>query len=329
MITVVLPVYNGEKYLEDSIRSVLGQNEESFELIIINDASTDNSLKIISNFLEHPRVIFINNKSNKGLFPTLNIGINKARGSFIKLWAQDDIMKDNCLNNFIKAFKSHENSSFIWCLSTKITSDSSYNNLLSSRKFNEDKVIDLKYENWEFMTVIRHFWFCGSLHGNISNLGFSKKVWSLIGGFNEEMIYSGDIDFTLRSLNVNMPICLPSELVWLRDHNEQLSKNKEKLIFELKETLEVFGHLEKLTLETKNNSILTFSNKCKWDRLYPYYTSNALKVIKTNFKVGFIMLKLIAEKSSILLILLNWIRVKTIRLFSPKKGLVKLFDFPF
>jgi glycosyltransferase involved in cell wall biosynthesis len=88
-ISVVLPVYNSEKYLAMSIDSVLKQTFSDFELIIINDGSRDKSSEIVKGFTD-PR-IFYYEQSNMGLAATLNKGIGLAKGEFIARMDNDDI----------------------------------------------------------------------------------------------------------------------------------------------------------------------------------------------------------------------------------------------
>lgn len=88
-ISVILAVYNGEKYLKASIESILAQSFPYFELIIIDDGSTDRSVEIIS-FFQDPRIILIKQK-NKGLASALNSGINISRGKYIARVDADDI----------------------------------------------------------------------------------------------------------------------------------------------------------------------------------------------------------------------------------------------
>ena len=91
-ISVVLPVYNGEKYLNESVQSILNQTLKDFEFIIINDSSTDNTLKIIKNYKKRDkRIILINNKINKGASESLNLGLEKANGKYIACFCADDI----------------------------------------------------------------------------------------------------------------------------------------------------------------------------------------------------------------------------------------------
>ncbi|MGA1794516.1 MAG: glycosyltransferase family 2 protein [bacterium] len=91
-ISIIMSVYNGEKYLAKSIQSILDQSVTDFEFIIINDASTDRSDEIIKTFVQKDkRIITVENDSNIGLTKSLNIGIRLARGNYIARQDADDI----------------------------------------------------------------------------------------------------------------------------------------------------------------------------------------------------------------------------------------------
>ena len=89
-ISVLMPVYNGEQFLDKSIKSVLDQTFNNFEYIIINDGSTDDSLKIIESY-EDSRIKIINFSKNMGITAALNNGLNIAKGDYIARQDQDDI----------------------------------------------------------------------------------------------------------------------------------------------------------------------------------------------------------------------------------------------
>ena len=90
MISVLMSVYNAEEFLHEAIDSVLAQTYTNFEFIIIEDASTDKSQRIISSY-EDPRITLIQNLSNLGLPRSLNKGINLAKGKYIARMDADDI----------------------------------------------------------------------------------------------------------------------------------------------------------------------------------------------------------------------------------------------
>jgi len=89
-ISVILPVFNSRDYVREAIESVLNQSYSDFELIIINDGSTDSSSAIIESFNDK-RIIYINNSKNSGLISTLNEGLKLAKGKYIARMDADDI----------------------------------------------------------------------------------------------------------------------------------------------------------------------------------------------------------------------------------------------
>ena len=90
-ISVVLPVYNAEKYLTESLESLSNQTFRDFEIIAINDGSTDNSLKILQEYAKKEPRLHLISRENKKLIATLNEGIKMARGSYVARMDADDI----------------------------------------------------------------------------------------------------------------------------------------------------------------------------------------------------------------------------------------------
>ena len=90
LISVVMSVYNGDKYLSDSIESILNQTYENFEFIIINDGSEDSSIDIINKYMNYDKRIVLINRKNRGLAYSLNEGIAKSKGEYIARMDADD-----------------------------------------------------------------------------------------------------------------------------------------------------------------------------------------------------------------------------------------------
>jgi glycosyltransferase involved in cell wall biosynthesis len=90
VVTILMPVYNVELFVAESIRSILNQSFSDFEFIIINDGSTDKTPEIVSSFND-PRILFINNAINKKKIACLNEGLRIAKGEFLALMDGDDI----------------------------------------------------------------------------------------------------------------------------------------------------------------------------------------------------------------------------------------------
>ena len=115
-ISIIMPVFNGSAFLNDSIGSILNQSFTDFELIIVNDGSTDNSASIISGFQkDDPRIIFINRPDNKKLPYTLNEALSIAKGKYIAIMDCDDISYPNRLEIQYRFLEENKDISIIGC----------------------------------------------------------------------------------------------------------------------------------------------------------------------------------------------------------------------
>ncbi len=105
-VSVVMSVFNGETYLREAIDSVLTQTFKDFEFIIINDGSTDGTLKIIQSYTD-PRIQLIS-RENKGLVASLNEGIKQARGRYIARQDADDISLPHKLAQQVQTIETNQ-----------------------------------------------------------------------------------------------------------------------------------------------------------------------------------------------------------------------------
>ena len=109
LLSIIIPVYNSEKYIEECLNSLISQINENIEIILINDGSTDNSKQIIEKYVSKNILCF--EQSNKGVSTARNYGIQIARGKYIYFCDSDDIV--DC--NFIKQLNELKNIEFdIW-----------------------------------------------------------------------------------------------------------------------------------------------------------------------------------------------------------------------
>jgi glycosyltransferase involved in cell wall biosynthesis len=105
LVSVIIPVYNSEKYLGESITSVLAQTYQPIEIIIVNDGSTDGSEKIANKFSKQTSYFFQN---NQGAAAARNYGVEKSNGDFISFLDADDLWESDKIDKQMKAFKSSE-----------------------------------------------------------------------------------------------------------------------------------------------------------------------------------------------------------------------------
>lgn len=100
-VTVLMAVYNDERYLREAIDSILGQTFNDFEFLIINDGSTDNCVQIIKSYND-PRICLVHNDGNLGLTVSLNKGLELAQGEFVARMDADDISRTERLERQIR-----------------------------------------------------------------------------------------------------------------------------------------------------------------------------------------------------------------------------------
>lgn len=106
LITVLMPTYNGAKYLKQTINSVLGQTFKDFELLIINDCSPDNTDDIVAAYTD-PRIRYVKNSRNRGISGSSNYGFSLARGKYIARQDHDDISLPERLEKQVAYMENH------------------------------------------------------------------------------------------------------------------------------------------------------------------------------------------------------------------------------
>ena len=91
LVSMIMPSYNTAKYIPDSIRSVLDQTYKNFELIIVDDCSSDNTYDVVKPFLDDKRIIYLQNEKNSGAAVSRNRALSEAKGKWIAFLDSDDL----------------------------------------------------------------------------------------------------------------------------------------------------------------------------------------------------------------------------------------------
>lgn len=187
-ITVILPVYNGGHYLMASVESVLKQRYSSYEFLILDDCSTDDSWHYLES-IKNENITLYRNEKNRGLFYNLNFLIKKSRSSLIKLWAQDDIMYPNCLESFVHFFEQYPQVGFAYC---------GIKNIDEGGNIKQQDYTDTTPQIISTELHARIAYFTGSIAGNIANVCINRMALDKVGLFNEQMKISADFDMWVR-----------------------------------------------------------------------------------------------------------------------------------
>lgn len=201
LISIILPVFNGENFLQKSIESCLNQTYQNLELIIVNDASTDNSLRIALNFAKKDeRVCIHSNASNQKLPASLNIGHRMAQGKLMTWTSHDNFFNPSAIEKMVKAIEETE-ADVVYSDYSIVEENDSYRR----------KVILSAYSNILLENIIG------------ASFLYKKEVFLRNNGYNEKLDTVEDYDFWLRCLVHSRFHHIPENLYYYRSHKNSLS----------------------------------------------------------------------------------------------------------
>lgn len=272
-LSIILPVYNGMKYLRQSVESVLSQNYRDFDFHIIDDCSNDGSWQYLQT-LQDDRITLYRNPINKGLFFNLNYLIKNSCGALIKLWSQDDVMYPDCIGEIINFHREHPHIGFSY--SQRDYVDENGKNIPVNKVDNTPTIISTDLH-------AKISLFTGSIAGNISNVTLNKTVLEEVGLFDEQMVVSGDFDMWVRLAKDHETGFIKKKLVQLREHEEQLSRQFNSYTAHIKEDLRVYRYLLNYVKPGIKKNGLNILRKKK---LVFYYTLMLKAFMKGKFKTG-------------------------------------------
>ncbi|AGX86621.1 glycosyltransferase [Candidatus Symbiobacter mobilis] len=210
-ITVLMSVYNGERWLRESIESVLGQTFTDFEFIIVNDGSRDSTLDIINGFAARDRRIQVINKPNTGLADSLNVGIGQARGEWIARLDADDLCEPNRLSVQYALASSKKEFVLIGSGLTGIDESSQPTKFYKYPPYHQDLVNRLITKKGFFAH---------------SSAFVRTKTIKAVGGYRTRIKRAEDYDLWLRLSEVGELGCVDESLVRIRHHVDQISHDE-------------------------------------------------------------------------------------------------------
>jgi GT2 family glycosyltransferase len=207
-VSILMSVHNGEKYLEQTLQSITSQTYTDFEVIIINDCSTDQTSNILGKYKDNEKFKIINNESCLGLTKSLNIGISKARGKYIARLDADDIALPERLS--IQKQFLDDNKDIVCIGSASIIIDENGN------KTGFKKVVS-NIDTLKFRMILAN---------QISHPSafFRTEIIKKIGGYNENYKYAQDFNLWSRLLKAGYKISnIEKPLILYRVHNKSIS----------------------------------------------------------------------------------------------------------
>jgi len=214
-VSIVTTTYNGEKYLEKFIASMLSQTFEDFEFIIVDDGSTDSTLHMLQQ-VEDPRVRILK-QNNQGQVNALITGINYAQGELIARIDQDDYSLPERLMRQLKFMDANPNVSLCGSRWQELYSA----NLIPQR-------VQFVQSDAEIKKVISYF-----NPFSHSAVMFRKESYFRIGGYDKSFLIAMDYDLFIRLMETGEVCNIDDVLAVVRMHDESFSKKKSRVkIFE-------------------------------------------------------------------------------------------------
>jgi glycosyltransferase involved in cell wall biosynthesis len=198
-VSVIVPVYNGSRYLAASLESVLGQSYPLHEVIAINDGSTDSSPEILRGYGDRVRVL---RQSNQGVAVARNAGLRQASGDVIAFIDQDDLWPAGRTRALVEALQAEPGA------------------LVAAG------LVEILYERErppgaldKHDTSFREFY--------LGSLAIRKEVFDILGPFRTDLGHADDTDFMMRRREANIPTAYLRQVTLIyRLHEENTSSNR-------------------------------------------------------------------------------------------------------
>ena len=209
LVSIIMNCHNGEKYLKQSIKSILSQSYSNWELIFWDNNSTDNSKLIVSNFLDN-RIKYFKSENYNKLYESRNLAIKKASGEYISFLDTDDMWDKNKIQKQIDFFKKYQDFEVV------------YTNYYIYEEAKKKKLIKFKKKLPSGMitkNLLRNYTV------GILTLCLKRDIFDVYS-FHKNYDIIGDFDFVIRLSEKKKIGYLHNPLAIYRNHESNLSKKK-------------------------------------------------------------------------------------------------------
>lgn len=207
-VSIIMPMYNSAPYIKEAVDSILNQSFRDFELIILDDASTDESPKILDTYSD-PRIVRFTATQNLGIANILNVGLNMARGEYIARMDSDDISLPTRLQTEVDYLDSHSGIDLVSC---------------GMQQFGiADRTMSYKESFW--LVCYNAFFFSPILHA--SSMWRRNRFEKFGLKYRQERVPSEDYDLWVRAVCKGLKLInIPDILYRYRIHGNQNTTNQ-------------------------------------------------------------------------------------------------------
>ncbi|NEQ55616.1 MAG: glycosyltransferase, partial [Leptolyngbya sp. SIO3F4] len=225
LVSVVLPTYNGEEYVAQSIKSVLSQTYQYWEFLISDDASKDDTQAILKSYSYDPRLkLFFNQINSGGIFSNLNSLLEKAQGHYIMVLCQDDYLDKKALSICVSLLEKYHDSKLLFTLNRTVDSEgNSFNFPASNIRFFSEINKDLAEltPTESLLSFLKY----GSIGGSLTGYFFDRDILLKVGYFKDDWKYAADWEWSYRVTTTGKILVSKTKLVNIRIHRNQVSND--------------------------------------------------------------------------------------------------------
>jgi glycosyltransferase involved in cell wall biosynthesis len=208
LVSVVMPVYNAERFLRVALVTIFNQTYKNLEVIVVNDGSIDQTENIIIN--EYPNTVRYYIQSNSGPSKARNLGIKKAIGKYIVFLDVDDFWHPNKIEEQVKSFLNNSDYAMLYTDYQTIENNQPAKFSIETR--------DIKLQSCSFQEIL----FGKSIH--TSTVMVRKEVLLAVGGYNDALLTGEDIELYLKIAKEYLIGYLDKSYVIVRKHDNNLTK---------------------------------------------------------------------------------------------------------
>ena len=244
LVSVIVPNYNHSKYLPQRIDSILAQTYQDFELIILDDCSTDNSAEVINSYADNTKVshIVLNERNSGSTFIQWQRGFNLSKGELIWVAESDDYCDDDFLKTLVSAFKENENLAFAYCTSNIVDGNGNPLNM-------NDVASQIPEGVFEGTQFVKRYMLSGNSVWNASAVVMRKDF--ALRAEKQYMDYksAGDHLFWVELAEMGQVAHIAKKMNYFRQHNNKVTPAKTKDGTTYREEHRIFSYI------TSNNRI--------------------------------------------------------------------------
>jgi glycosyltransferase involved in cell wall biosynthesis len=250
-VTVLMSVYNGEKYLRQAVDSVLAQTFRDFELLIVDDCSTDSTAEILKSYHDS-RIRIVSNNENSGPYKSAQIGLGLARGKYVARLDADDIALPNRLEKQYARLESEPDLA-VCASSYEVIDENGDVKRIAKAYFSGDKL----YYYLSFANFLAH-----------STVLFRRDAILALGGYDETLRAAGDYDLWHRVSRVAKMVRMEDVLVKWREHSESISSTDTKKQTGIARST-AFNWIDRICNHRLDREVI--SVLCEWSRAVPFF----------------------------------------------------------